>query len=273
MTFGLLFTTMMPTEALSRAAAAGGGGPTPTAARASEGGDAPPLASLGTAPAPVGLKAWASAPAADLEVAVAAAATDPPSARASWAGSAPRPSLAGSAASDAGRGPGSDASSRRPLSPAAAAPRPRPTLGQKLATVARDPDAALFFATAAAFGVGVGTVDSWLFVALDERGASRTLMSMTLVVTVAAEVPVFFFAGRLVDALGVSLVLHGVYAAFLVRLVRGWGGEGVWTGASARRRAPPPPVPPARDPVPRPPSPGGLLCHSLDAVPVARPPV
>lgn len=117
----------------------------------------------------------------------------------------------------AARGGGGDGRRAR-RAPVAPPPPSSLSTASKLASLARNPDAVIFFATAAAFGVGVGAVDSWLFVLLDELNASRLLMSATLVVTVAAEVPVFFFAGRLIDRVGVTRVLHLVYAAFLIRL-------------------------------------------------------
>jgi hypothetical protein len=219
---GLLWTALIPTAALTAsadAAAARGDRHTVTSARASEGGD-------GAAVLPRPLRTWASAPASDLEAASA-------DARVSAAGSADGPPSPSAASSATASTRASWAGSGAPLSPRVAvaatagvpaaplSPPPPPSslsTASKLASLARNPDAVIFFATAAAFGVGVGAVDSWLFVLLDELDASRLLMSATLVVTVAAEVPVFFFAGRLIDRLGVTRVLHLVYAAFLIRL-------------------------------------------------------
>ena len=231
---GLIWTFFMPTTALTASAAASTarGDRTITSARASQGGDGAAVVSLAPPSAP--LRTWASAPASDLESAAApaaaseqgspsgASASSSATVRASWAGSlatAPPPQQA----------PPLPAllPPRLPLAPATpppqaagakASPPPPSTTAAKLRALATNPDAAIFFATATAFGVGVGAVDSWLFVLLDELDATRILMSAALVVTVAAEVPVFFYAGRLIDRVGVTPVLHLVYAAFLIRL-------------------------------------------------------
>lgn len=63
-------------------------------------------------------------------------------------------------------------------------------------------------------------------------------MGLSLSVTCAAEVVVFWFSGRIIQGLGIRLCMHLVFLAFLVRLlcyatlarwgslwkVRGWAG-------------------------------------------------
>ena len=231
---GLVWTFFMPTAALtaSASAATARGNRTITSARASEGGDAAAVVSLAPPSAP--LRTWASAPASDLESAAAASERGSPSGasassratvRASWAGSlstAPpphAPTLPALLSPRLPLAPSTPPPGATTAAAAVASPSlPPSTTAAKLRALATNPDAAIFFATAAAFGVGVGAVDSWLFVLLDELRATRILMSATLVVTVAAEVPVFFYAGRLIDRVGVTPVLHLVYAAFLIRL-------------------------------------------------------
>jgi len=102
---------------------------------------------------------------------------------------------------------------------AAAAALPIPA---KLGRILANPAAPPFFATCVVFGFAMGTIDSWLFVFLQSLGAPPTLMGLTLTVTCAVEAPVFFFAGRLLAAIGVRAVLRLVYAAFLLRLSAYW---------------------------------------------------
>jgi len=102
---------------------------------------------------------------------------------------------------------------------AAAAALPIPA---KLARILATPGAAPFFATCAVFGFAMGTIDSWLFVFLESLGAPPTLMGLTLTVTCIVEAPVFFFAGRLLAAIGTKAVLRLVYVAFLARLSAYW---------------------------------------------------
>lgn len=43
-------------------------------------------------------------------------------------------------------------------------------------------------------------------------------MGLTITITCAAEVPVFYFTGWLLEAVGVNAVLHGVLAVYALRL-------------------------------------------------------
>ena len=93
-------------------------------------------------------------------------------------------------------------------------------LHRKLAAVFGSPRAALFFATAWALGYGAGTIDSWLFVFLEEPPlrASKQLMGVTILVTCATEVPAFFYAGRLIEKFGSGKVLSVVVFVLVFRL-------------------------------------------------------
>jgi len=97
-------------------------------------------------------------------------------------------------------------------------------LTKKLAAVfSSSPRAATFFATATLFGFAMGTIDTWLFVFLDEAlGAKEALMGATLTVTCIVEAPVFYASGHLIRSLGVPRILHMVHAAFLLRLACYW---------------------------------------------------
>ena len=93
-------------------------------------------------------------------------------------------------------------------------------LHRKIAAVFGSPRAAPFFATAWSLGYGAGTIDSWLFVFMEEPPlrASKQLMGVTILVTCATEVPAFFFAGRLIERLGSGRVLAVVALVLAARL-------------------------------------------------------
>ena len=55
--------------------------------------------------------------------------------------------------------------------------------------------------------------------ACDAAGGSELLMGLTITITCVAEVPVFFFTGWLLEAVGVKVVLHGVLAVYILRLL------------------------------------------------------
>ena len=126
---------------------------------------------------------------------------------------------------------------------------------QKAAIVLCNPQAIIFFGMALLMGYGIGTIDTYLFLYLDELGANLTraftrcrdasrhtlgvaqrvlvgqqsacdaaggselLMGLTITITCVAEVPVFFFTGWLLEAVGVKIVLHGVLAVYILRLL------------------------------------------------------
>ena len=73
-------------------------------------------------------------------------------------------------------------------------------------------------------GYGAGTIDSWLFVFLEEPPlrASKQLMGVTILVTCATEVPAFFFAGRLIEKFGSGRVLSVVSLVLAGRLLGYW---------------------------------------------------
>lgn len=96
-------------------------------------------------------------------------------------------------------------------------------LSKKLAAVFSSPRSCAFFATATLFGFAMGTIDTWLFVFLDEAlGAKEALMGATLTVTCIVEAPVFYVSGSLIRRVGVPRILHCVHAAFLLRLSCYW---------------------------------------------------
>jgi MFS family permease len=56
------------------------------------------------------------------------------------------------------------------------------------------------------------------FLYLDQLGASKHLMSVSVALTCVAEVPVFHFAGALIERLGLAGASSAVLLAFVVRL-------------------------------------------------------
>lgn len=85
--------------------------------------------------------------------------------------------------------------------------------------LARNPEVLLFLATVTVMGYGVGSIESFLFLLLDELGGPPLLAGLTLTLTCIAEPIVFYFAERLLRVLGHNGSLHVIFIAFLVRLV------------------------------------------------------
>lgn len=88
----------------------------------------------------------------------------------------------------------------------------------KLSSLLSSPEALLFFATVVVMGFAVGTIESFLFLYLDDLGGSETLMGLTLSVTCIAETFVFYFAGTIMRKLGLVGCFHLCFLAFLIRL-------------------------------------------------------
>ena len=108
-----------------------------------------------------------------------------------------------------------------------------------------------FFTMAMVMGYGMGSIDGFLFIFLDELGArlsprltqrcahdvmtrvehaghdqlwnaaggSELLMGLTVLTTCIAEVPIMHMTGRLLEAVGVKIMLHGVLAVYILRLL------------------------------------------------------
>eukprot|EP00775_Hariotina_reticulata_P004764 gene4763-5014_t len=67
-------------------------------------------------------------------------------------------------------------------------------------------------------GFGIGVIDSFLFLFLQDLGGSEGLMGLTLTVTCLAEVPMFHFQGRILSIISVDTMLHIVLWVYAVRL-------------------------------------------------------
>ncbi|KAI3428509.1 hypothetical protein D9Q98_007333 [Chlorella vulgaris] len=86
-------------------------------------------------------------------------------------------------------------------------------LGQLLGS----PEALIFLAMATVMGYAVGTIESWLFLWLDELGGSELLMGLSLSVTCVSETLVFYYLPSILR-IGIRRCLHLVFAAFLLRM-------------------------------------------------------
>jgi len=89
---------------------------------------------------------------------------------------------------------------------------------QKLGVLLSSPEALLFFSTVAVMGYAVGTIDSFLFLFLEDLGGSEALMGLTLTVTCIAETVVFYYASNIMQYLGLDGCFHLCFFAFLLRL-------------------------------------------------------
>jgi hypothetical protein len=105
-----------------------------------------------------------------------------------------------------------------PALPPPAAPPPAPRLWCAARRLAADPEARRFFATAAAFGYSVGHIENFLFLTLEDRGGSATLMGASLTMTCVSETVVFWYASAIIEKLGLDGCFDLCFAAFLLRL-------------------------------------------------------
>ncbi|PRW44509.1 major facilitator superfamily [Chlorella sorokiniana] len=128
-----------------------------------------------------------------------------------------------SSSGSSGSGSGSSGSSQLEQHGAAEQPppadQPRVHYWAGVAQLLSNPEAAIFFVQALTMGFGVGNIESYLFLFLDQLGGSETLMGLSLSVTCAAESLVFYFLPAIM-AIGIKRCMHLVFLAFLVRM--GW---------------------------------------------------
>eukprot|EP00890_Picochlorum_soloecismus_P005123 jgi/Picsp_1/5611/NSC_02970-R1_major facilitator superfamily len=80
-------------------------------------------------------------------------------------------------------------------------------------------DAVLFFIMTSIMGTAVGTIESFLFLFLEDLGSTSLLMGLTLTVTCISETGVFYWSGTIIDKLGINKCLHLCFAAFVIRLL------------------------------------------------------
>eukprot|EP00730_Choanoeca_flexa_P014900 TRINITY_DN6686_c0_g1_i1.p1 TRINITY_DN6686_c0_g1~~TRINITY_DN6686_c0_g1_i1.p1 ORF type:complete len:432 (+),score=61.62 TRINITY_DN6686_c0_g1_i1:72-1367(+) len=85
-------------------------------------------------------------------------------------------------------------------------------------TLCGRPGALAFFVLVVTMGVAKGTIDAFLFIYLQDMGASGLLLGLTLAVTTVSEIPFFFYSGpilRRVGAVSTCLMALLAYAARL----------------------------------------------------------
>jgi PPP family 3-phenylpropionic acid transporter len=126
-----------------------------------------------------------------------------------------------------------------------------------LSMLLKDKGLLLFLGTMLIIGMGLAVVDIFLFLRLDEIGASRALMGFTLTLGTASEILIFFYADKLLKRIGtsrlltiaiLSLALQLVgfsflrvsWAAPLIQILHGPSFAGMWTAGItiANKRAP-----------------------------------
>lgn len=81
-----------------------------------------------------------------------------------------------------------------------------------------DPRVVSFFCVVAVMGFAMGAIDAYLFIYLQELGASTALMGLALTVMCVAEAPAMFFVGKVIAKIGVPGVIYIVLACYIVRL-------------------------------------------------------
>ena len=67
-------------------------------------------------------------------------------------------------------------------------------------------------------GMAAGVGNNFLFLYLDELGATKTLMGLTLFVATLSEIPIFFYGDRLLNRLGARGLLLFSLGATVVRM-------------------------------------------------------
>ncbi|KAF5833496.1 major facilitator superfamily domain-containing protein [Dunaliella salina] len=93
-----------------------------------------------------------------------------------------------------------------------------PSFSDKLRAMFSSWHIVLFLLQATLFGYGFGTIESFLFVFLQELGANSTLMGLTLTITCLAEVPIFQLTGWLVGKLGAPRLMQITMACYAIRM-------------------------------------------------------
>lgn len=91
------------------------------------------------------------------------------------------------------------------------------TLLQEIRLLLSSPKVCVYLFTVFIMGMGATLIGSFLFLFLQDLGGDQFLMGITLACTVSTEIPFFFFAGRLIKAVGVHVLILTAMAAYVVR--------------------------------------------------------
>lgn len=87
-----------------------------------------------------------------------------------------------------------------------------------LAGLLRDRRLVVFLITMLMAGIGMSTVNSFLFLYLEDLGAKASLMGLSLTIATLSELPVFFFSGLLLQRWGARGMLLLSLTVFVLRL-------------------------------------------------------
>lgn len=97
--------------------------------------------------------------------------------------------------------------------------RSRPKIFQNLWTIFSDCHIITFLLALLVMGTCMSTIGMYLFWFLQDLNGSHLLMGLALCMTCAAEVPVMFFSGHLIDRLGHHGVLYLTFVCYTIRYV------------------------------------------------------
>ena len=82
-----------------------------------------------------------------------------------------------------------------------------------------DPEVLIFLAQATVMGFAVGTIEGFLFIALEDLNGTSTLMGLSLTFTCISETIVFNCSNLIIGALGLDGCFHVCFFAFVIRLM------------------------------------------------------
>jgi len=67
-------------------------------------------------------------------------------------------------------------------------------------------------------GVGAGVIQTYLFLFLSELKGTTTLMGLSLSITCASEIPIFFFSGAIMNKIGAQGMIYLAMISYVIRL-------------------------------------------------------
>eukprot|EP00049_Salpingoeca_infusionum_P005985 m.100034 g.100034 ORF g.100034 m.100034 type:complete len:569 (-) comp13156_c0_seq3:233-1939(-) len=95
----------------------------------------------------------------------------------------------------------------------------KPTMLSALRVVASNRDATIFFTVVLIAGFGTGIIDSFLFLFIEELGGDHTTQGVARLVMCASELPLFWFSGKIISALGLEMCLMLTFACYILRFI------------------------------------------------------
>ncbi|MEA3441831.1 MAG: major facilitator superfamily domain-containing protein 6 [Chloroflexota bacterium] len=88
-----------------------------------------------------------------------------------------------------------------------------------LRSLLSNPGWALFLFAVFVFGFGSAVINNYLFLYMDDLGASKTLMGLSLMFATISEVPVLYFSGRLLNRFGYIGMMIFAMSLLAIRLL------------------------------------------------------